>query len=169
MNSREAPWSSGEHRGLTVWAMVLGCEFNSLVRLKTRWIKWTTWWQKKGQKYKDRQKGQVTPKKIFFKRIWIPNENKLNNIKFWNVESDYRLLLHHLWREEMWGKMHSNFIRWSTFIKLVQKNSSQTINYFGQFKKEKKRCFHPKQWFSTLFWGLQNSNDVEWIWWRTMV
>ncbi len=27
----EAPWSSGECQGLTVWAMVLGCEFNSQV------------------------------------------------------------------------------------------------------------------------------------------
>jgi hypothetical protein len=46
----EAPWSSGELQGLTVWAMVLGCGFNSGVHLKTRWIRWTTWWQKKEQK-----------------------------------------------------------------------------------------------------------------------
>ncbi len=45
----EAPWSSGECQGLTVWAMVLGCGFNSRVHLKTRWIRWTTWWQKKNE------------------------------------------------------------------------------------------------------------------------
>ncbi len=44
---REAPWSSGEHRGFTVCAMVLGREINSQVCLKTRWIRRTTWWQKR--------------------------------------------------------------------------------------------------------------------------
>jgi hypothetical protein len=34
----EAPWSSGERQGLTLRAMVLGCEFDSQVHLKTRWI-----------------------------------------------------------------------------------------------------------------------------------
>ncbi len=42
----EAPWSSDEHWGLRVWAMVLGHEFDSRVCLKTRWTRWTTWWQK---------------------------------------------------------------------------------------------------------------------------
>ncbi len=58
----EAPWSSGERQGLTVWAMVLRCGFNSWVHLKTRWISWTTWWQKKNENNKDSQKGQVTSK-----------------------------------------------------------------------------------------------------------
>jgi hypothetical protein len=44
--------------------MVFGRGFNSLVRLKTRWIRWTTWWQKKNENNKDSQKGQVTPKNI---------------------------------------------------------------------------------------------------------
>ncbi len=76
---REAPWSSGERRGLTVWAMVLGCEFNSRVHLKTRWIKWTTWWQKKNKNNKDSQKGQVTPKKYFKKKIFDQRNH-------WNVD-----------------------------------------------------------------------------------
>ncbi len=43
----EAPWSGGERQGLTVWAMVLIRVFNSRVHLKSRWIWWTTWWQKR--------------------------------------------------------------------------------------------------------------------------
>ena len=35
---REAPWSSGERRGLTIRAMVLGRGFESRHHLKTRWI-----------------------------------------------------------------------------------------------------------------------------------
>ncbi len=60
----EAPWSSGERQGLRAWAMVLGREFNSQVRLKTRWIRRTSWWQK-NKNNKDSQKRQVTPKKYF--------------------------------------------------------------------------------------------------------
>ncbi len=60
----EAPWSGGEHQGLSVWAMVPRRGFNSCVHLKTRWIRWTTWWQKKNENNKDSQKGQVTPKNI---------------------------------------------------------------------------------------------------------
>ncbi len=59
---REAPWSRGERQGLTVWAMVLGREFDSNVHLKTRWIRRTTWWQQ-NKNNKDSQKGQVTPNK----------------------------------------------------------------------------------------------------------
>ena len=33
----EAPWSSGEHRGLTIQAMVLGRGFETRLHLKTRW------------------------------------------------------------------------------------------------------------------------------------
>jgi hypothetical protein len=68
----EAPWSSGERQGLTVWAMVLGRGFNSQVRLKTRWIRWTTWWQKKNENNKDSQKGQVKPE-IFFLQVSVYN------------------------------------------------------------------------------------------------
>ncbi len=67
---REVPWSSGKCQGLTVWAMVLGHGFNSRVNLKTRWIRWTTWWQKKNENNKDSQKGQVTPKKNIKKNTW---------------------------------------------------------------------------------------------------
>jgi len=39
MSEREAPWSSGECRGLTIRAMVLKREFKSKFHLKTRWKK----------------------------------------------------------------------------------------------------------------------------------
>ncbi len=38
----EANCPSGEHRGLTVYAIVLRREFDSWVHLKTRWIRRTT-------------------------------------------------------------------------------------------------------------------------------
>ena len=34
---REASWSSGQRRGLTIQAMVLGRGFESRLHLKTRW------------------------------------------------------------------------------------------------------------------------------------
>ena len=34
---REAPWSSGEHRGLTIPAILLGRGFESRHHLKTKW------------------------------------------------------------------------------------------------------------------------------------
>jgi hypothetical protein len=62
----EASWSSGERQGLR-------CEFNFRVHLKTRWIRWTTWWQKNNCNNIGSQKGQVTPKlvwkNIYFKSI----------------------------------------------------------------------------------------------------
>ncbi len=62
----EAPWSSGERQGLTVWAMVLGRGFNSRVHLKTRWA---TWWQKKNENNKDSQKGKSHQKKLI--KRWL--------------------------------------------------------------------------------------------------
>ncbi len=58
----EAPWSSGERWGLTVWAMVLGRKFNFQVHLKTRWIRRTYLMAEKNEKNKNSQKGQVTPR-----------------------------------------------------------------------------------------------------------
>ncbi len=58
---------------ITVWAMVLGCGFNSRVHLNTRWIRWTTWWQKKNENNKDSQKGKVTQKNIIKKQYWCKN------------------------------------------------------------------------------------------------
>jgi hypothetical protein len=66
-NQGKAPWSSGERQGLTHRAMVLACEFDSRVHQKTRWIRWTTCWQKNNDNNKDSQKGQVTPKKYLKK------------------------------------------------------------------------------------------------------
>jgi hypothetical protein len=60
----EAPWSSGECWGLTVWAMVLGHEFNSWVRLKTRWIRWITWWQNRTKIIKTAKRGESHQKKL---------------------------------------------------------------------------------------------------------
>jgi len=62
----EAPWSSGERWGLTIWATVLGRGFKSQRHLKTIWKRWTTWWQKNNENNKNSQTGQVTPKKKHF-------------------------------------------------------------------------------------------------------
>jgi hypothetical protein len=93
IENREAPWSSGERRGLTVWAMVLGCEFDSRVHLKTRWIRRTTWWQK-NENNKDSQKGQVTPKtylkrereRIAKKKTDREKDGELQREKKWDSE-----------------------------------------------------------------------------------
>ncbi len=75
---REAPSSSSEHQGITVWAMVLGRELNSRVCLKTRWIKWTTWWQKRTKIIKTAKRGKSHQKNILknFEFVW------LNSISF---------------------------------------------------------------------------------------
>ncbi len=62
-------WSNGERWGLTVWAKVLGCEFNSRVRLKTRWLKLTTWWRKRTIIIKTAKRGK-SRQKIFLKN-WV--------------------------------------------------------------------------------------------------
>jgi hypothetical protein len=73
----EAPWYSGERRGLTVWAMVLGYEFNSQVCLKTRWIKWTTWWPKRKKIIKTAKRAKHTKKYLKKERqYWSLNSSK---------------------------------------------------------------------------------------------
>ncbi len=82
----EAPWSCGEHWGLTVWAMVLGQEFNSWIRLKTRWIRWTTWWQKITKIIKTAKKGKSHQKIFFLKdsEVFILIV-RFHDIKDWNL------------------------------------------------------------------------------------
>ncbi len=48
-------------RGLTVWAIVRGREFDTKVHLKTRWIRRATWWQK-NKNNKNSQKGRGATK-----------------------------------------------------------------------------------------------------------
>jgi hypothetical protein len=67
----KALWSSGEHRGLMVWAMILGREFDSRVHLKTRWIRCTTWWQKKTTIIIQTAKRGKSHQKKYLKNIWI--------------------------------------------------------------------------------------------------
>ncbi len=59
----ENPGSSGLRRGLTVWAMVLGRDFDSWFCLKTRWIRQTTWWQKRMKIIKTAKRGKSLQKK----------------------------------------------------------------------------------------------------------
>jgi hypothetical protein len=68
--------------------MVIGREFNSRVRLKTRWIKWTTWWQKKNENNKDSQKGQVTHKKILINYM-----NKSTKCNSWFLNLHFKIFL----------------------------------------------------------------------------
>ena len=67
---REAPWSSGERRGLTiqVQAMFLGRGFESRLHLKTRWNDGPLDSRKIMKDNKDSQMGQVTPKTYLKKK-----------------------------------------------------------------------------------------------------
>jgi len=57
-----SPWSSGECRGLTIRAMVLGRGLIFWLHLKTRWKRWILLKAEKIMKI-TAQIGQVTPKK----------------------------------------------------------------------------------------------------------
>jgi hypothetical protein len=74
---------SGERWGLAVWAMVLSCEFDSRVQLKTRWFRRTTRWQKKQKTIKIAKSGKSHQKIMFLyknKNIFQPTIFQLPSI-----------------------------------------------------------------------------------------
>ncbi len=97
--------------------MVLGREFNSQVCLETRWLKLTTWWQKRTKIIKIAKRGKSHQKKNIFKKGHL-NILDISRLSFRLTQSYYLTIL---------SIAQPRYLLWVNFLKVVGAESKRYL------------------------------------------